>query len=151
MAVLAVNKQAAYDYEILSTLEAGIILSGAEVKSVKNGQVNLRGSYVSRRYRDGRPEFYLLGAHIAHYQYAGHGDYDPIRQRQLLLKKEELRYLTGKMQEKGLTLIPVKIYTKNGLVKVELALARGRKKYDKRESIKRRDIDRDIKRTLKNK
>ena len=149
MPSLAANKEAAYKYELLETFEAGLILSGAEVKSAKLGQVSLRGAYVSLRQRDKLSRFYLVGAHFSPYKFAGQQANEPVRDRQLLLKKSELSYLIGKSKEKGLTLVPTKLYTKNGLVKLEFALARGKKLYDKRESIKKRDIDRDVKRTLK--
>ncbi len=149
MPALASNKEAFFNYEILETIEAGLILSGAEVKTAKLGQVSLRGSYVSLRSHGGLSRLYLVGAHFTPYKFAGGHDGEPVKDRQLLLKKSELDYLIGKSKEKGLTLVPTKLYTKNGLVKLEFAVARGKKLYDKRAAIKKRDIDRDIRRTLK--
>lgn len=148
MPTLAVNKKATFEYEILSHYEAGVILTGPETKSAKAGQVQLKGSFVSVKNR----EVWLKSAHISHYKPAGNSkDYDPIRPRKLLLHKKEIRQLVSKMQEKGLTLIPTKMYTKNNLVKVDIALAKGKKKADKRESIKRRETNQTIRRALRNK
>ena len=149
MPVLAINKDARFSYDLMEIFEAGLILSGAEVKTAKLGQVSLRGSYVSLRQHDGPARFYLVGAHFSPYKFSSQKEADPIRERELLLKKTELDHLIGKSKEKGLTLVPTKLYTKNGLIKLEFALARGKKLHDKRETIKRRDIDRDLKRTLK--
>lgn len=151
MPVLAVNKEASYRYELLETFEAGLILSGAEVKSAKLGQVSLRGSYVSLRYQNNLSRFYLVGAHFAPYKFAGQTDNEPVRDRQLLLKKSELDYLTGKCKEKGLTLIPLRLYTKNSLVKLGFAIARGKKLHDKRETIKKREVQREFNRLKKGK
>lgn len=148
MSVLGINKKANYSYQLLEKYETGLMLFGHEVKSVKSGQINLKGSYVSWRFRDNKTELYLIKAYIPTYKLAGElPDYNPKRDRKLLLKKAEITKLIGKTQEAGLTLIPVKMYTKRGLVKLEIALAKGKKKVDKRESIKKRDIDRRI-RTL---
>jgi SsrA-binding protein len=143
---IAKNKKAFFDYEILEKIEAGIVLAGAEVKSAKMKQVSLRGAYVVERDN----QIYLTGAHISPYQIANQPiDYDPTRIRPLLVKKKELKYLLGKMKEKGLTLIPLRMYTKRNLVKVEIGLAKGKKKFDKREQIKKREDDRRIRRSLK--
>lgn len=150
MSVLALNKKATFDYEILDTYEAGMVLLGQEVKSVKTGHVSLKGSFVvAKQSATGKlPELYLINAHIPQYKFAAEmKSYDPYRARKLLLKKRELEYLVGKKQEQGLTLIPLKLYTKRSLVKLEFAIARGRKKYDKREVIKKRDAERQM-RTL---
>ncbi len=145
MPVLAQNKKARFDYEILETFEAGLVLFGHEVKAARSGHVSLKGSYISLR-DDG---LYLISSLIGLYKYAGQvKDYDPNRERKLLVSKKELGFLAGKRQEKGLTLVPVKLYTKHSFLKLEFALARGKTQYDKRESIKKRDLDRQI-RTLK--
>lgn len=148
MSTLAHNRRASFDFELLENYEAGLVLSGQEAKSAKAGQVNLNGAYVSLKTENGAPTAYLLGAHIAPYKFAGNlTDYDPIRERKLLLSKRELGRLQGKIQEKGLTLIPLKMYTKRSFVKLEFALGKGKKKFDKRESIKKREVDRQL-RTL---
>ena len=143
MPVLAVNKRGKFDYEILETFEAGLKLVGHEVKSTKEGKINLKGSYVTIT----QNEAFLLNAHIAKYKKAGSlPDYDPYRTRKLLLNKKEINHLIGKQQEKGLTLVPLKVYTKNNRIKLEFGIGRGKKKGDKRRDIKKRDIDRDMKR-----
>jgi len=149
MSGLAVNKDALFSYELLEKFEAGLILNGAEVKTAKMGQVSLRGSYVSLRHKEGLSRLYLVGAHFSPYKFSGIKDADPVRERQLLLKKSELAYLIGKSKEKGLTLVPIKLYTRNSLVKLEFALARGKKLHDKREAIKKREVEREMKRSLK--
>jgi len=146
MPTYAVNKKARFDYEILDTLEAGLVLSGAETKSVRGKNVKMAGSYISLR----SGEAFLIGLHIPKYRYAGtEKDYDPDRPRKLLLSKRELRYLSGKSQEKGLTIIPLSLYTKGRYIKAALGIARGKKKYDKKETIKRRDLERDMRRELR--
>ena len=149
MAVLATNKKAYLDFEILDTYEAGLVLKGYEAKAVKSGQMKLKGSHVTIHYNQkGAPELYLMNAHISKYKYAGDiKDHDPVRPRKLLLRKKQIEHLMGKKQEKGLTLIPLKVYTKRSLVKLEFALVRGRRKVDKREVIKKREEERRI-RTL---
>lgn len=150
MAVIAVNKRANFDYEISETYEAGLVLAGHEVKSAKANQVSLKGSYITLK-RTGKslPEAYLTNAHISAYKKAGPmPDYSPTRPRKLLLKKNEIKHLIGKKQEQGLTLVPIKMYTKRGFVKLEFGIGRGKKKVDKRETIKKREVDRQI-RTLK--
>jgi len=148
MPMLANNRRASFDYDLLENYEAGLVLLGHEAKSAKAGHVNLSGAYVSLRSGNNGSELWLVGAHISPYRFAGKmNDYDPNRERKLLLKKREIAYLIGKIQEKGLTLVPVKMYTKRSFVKLEFALGRGKKKYDKRESIKKRELDRQI-RTL---
>ena len=152
MPILATNKKALFDYEILEKFEAGLVLTGQEVKSAKQGQINLKGSFVTLRARPNAvlPEAYLTNAYIARYKPAGPlPDYHPERTRKLLLNKKELKYLVGKKQIKGLTTVPLKAYTKHNLVKLEFALVRGRKKHDKRDVIKKRDVNRQIQRTLK--
>ena len=147
MKVLADNKQAKFDYKILETLEAGIELRGFEVKAAKSGRINLSGSYA----RVKGSEVWLINADIQPYQPKNTpGDYDSQRTRRLLLTKKEIQTLTGKTSEAGLTLVPLRAYIKGRLVKLELGLARHKKKADKREVIKKRDADRDIRRALKN-
>jgi len=147
MKILTKNKKAFFDYEIVEKLEAGISLKGSEVKSSKSGQINLKDSFV--KIKDG--EALLLNCHISPYTEANIFNQEPARTRKLLLHKKEIARLAGKSEEKGLTLIPISIYLKNNLVKVEIALARGKKNYDKRESIKRKDLDREISRSFRNK
>lgn len=143
MPVLAINKKASFDYEILDTYEAGLVLFGHEVKAVRAGELSLKGSYISPRKRSGRPELYLINCQISPYKFAGPlPDYDRTRERKLLLNRREIGHLLGKKQEEGLTLIPLKIYTKHSFLKLEFAVARGRKKADKREVIKKRESDR---------
>jgi len=149
MAILADNKKAHYNYEILEKFEAGIFLIGQEVKSIKLGRINLMGSYVVLKQSAKNPEFFLIGAGVPPYQPKNApSDYDPQRSRKLLLTKKEINYLIGKSSERELTIIPLKVYTKKGKIKIEIGVAKGRKKYDKKELIKKREIDREIKRTL---
>ena len=141
MAVYAENRKAHFDYEILETFQAGLALQGQEVKSIQSGRIQLAGAYVVFRGQ----ELFLIGAHIPPYQPANApADYSAERSRKLLLRKEELRYLLGKGKEKGLTLVPLKVYTNSGKIKVEIGLAKSRKKGDKREVIKRREAEREI-------
>lgn len=147
MSILALNKRARYDYELLETFSAGVVLTGQEVKSAKAGQVSLKGSFVVFRATPKGPAPYLLNASISRYKYAGKlENYQPDIARPLLLRKSEISYLLGKRQEKGLTLVPVKLYTERSLVKLEFAVARGKKALDKRESIKRRELKRQLER-----
>jgi len=148
MQTYATNDKARFDYEILETFEAGLVLKGYEVKAIKDGKVSIRGAYVKIL----SDEAWLLGANISPYQ-AGNvpPDYDQQRSRKLLLKRSELKYLIGKSQEKGLTLVPLKLYNKNGLVKLEVGIGRGKKKRDKREAIIKRETKRKLSRLLKSK
>lgn len=141
----AENKKAYRDYEILEEIEAGIQLEGAEVKSIRNGAISLKDSFV--KFENG--EAFLFNTYIAPYKYAGHATPDPERKRKLLLKKRELKRLLGKVKERGLTIIPLKVYSKGRWIKVLLALAKGRKKYEKRQILKEREIKREIERELK--
>lgn len=143
--VITTNRQAYHDYFIDETVEAGIALHGTEVKSVRAGHVNLRGSYA--RIADG--EAWLEGAHIAEYEHGDTKQHAPTRRRKLLLHRREIDRLVGKVQAKGLTLIPLKLYFAGNLVKVELGLARGKKLYDKREAIKERETARELQRVTK--
>ncbi|MBD3225646.1 MAG: SsrA-binding protein SmpB [Caldithrix sp.] len=143
--VIATNRKAKHDYQIQSTLEAGIALQGKEVKSVREGRVNLKDSYA--RFKMG--ELWLIGLHISQYKNAPVEEHEPLRDRKLLLKKSELRKLFRQTEEKGVTLIPLKIYFRQHLVKIELALAHGKRKYDKRAAIAEKDMKRDLAREQK--
>lgn len=146
MSTLAENRKIYHEYEILETIEAGIELRGFEVAATKRGMAALAGSRVVIK----NEEAFLVGATIAPYQPQNTpSDYDPQRTRKLLLHKKELQRLLGKHKEAGLTILPIKVYTKHGIVKCEIALARGKKKYDKREVIKKRESARRIERILK--
>jgi SsrA-binding protein len=134
------NRKARYDYHIDETYETGIALLGSEVKSVRQGRSNLRDSYAA--FEGG--ELFLHNCHISPYAQASRFNPDPLRTRKLLMRREELRRLVGKVEEKGLTLVPLSLYLKGRHVKVELALARGKKQYDRREDIKRREADRAV-------
>lgn len=147
MKTLVINKPARYDYEVLKKYEAGIKLSGPEVKSAKLKQVSLKGSYVTIK----DTECWLINAHISPYKKARQEDFDPTRTRKLLLHKKEIDTLTGKLKQKGLTLIPLRVYTKKGMIKVEFGLCRGKRKYEKRELIKKREAKRRIQRALRGK
>ncbi len=143
---LATNDRARYDYEILDRTEAGLVLFGHETKSAKTGHLKLKGAHVAFT----RGEAFLVGAHIARYPKAGPlPDYDPDRTRKLLLHKRELAKLRGKREEEGLTIVPLRAYMKAGRIKVEIAVARGKKQFEKRESIKKRDLDRQVRSALK--
>jgi SsrA-binding protein len=142
---IAENRKARHDYHLLETFEAGIALLGTEVKSVREGQVNLRDSFA--RVEDG--EVFLYNVNISPYSHRGYVDHEPLRRRKLLLHREEIRKLIGKTVERGMTLVPVRLYFKNGRVKVELSLAKGKKEYDKRETIKRREADRETRAAVK--
>ncbi|RLC37317.1 SsrA-binding protein [candidate division Kazan bacterium] len=140
-----INPQAKFNYQILDTIEAGISLLGAEVKSVRAGQVSLKESFAKIKNK----EIWLMGAHIAPYKQGTPKNYDPIRPRKLLLHKKEINHLIGKLNEQGLSLIPMKMYSKKNKIKLELGLGRGKKKYDKRASIKEREFKRTQQRVLK--
>lgn len=142
---LAQNKKANFDYELLERYEAGLVLLGHEVKAVRAGQVSLKGSFISLRTKNGKTELYLVGCQISPYKQAGPlPEYNQTRERKLLLKGEEISRLLGRKQTEGLTLIPLQIYTKHSFLKLEFAVARGKKKYDKREAIKKREVDRNL-------
>jgi SsrA-binding protein len=134
------NRKARYDYHIEERYETGIALLGSEVKSIRQGRANLRDSYAAFE----RGELFLHNCHISPYAQASRFNPDPLRTRKLLMRREELRRLVGKVEEKGLTLVPLSLYLKGSHVKVELALARGKKEYDRREDIKRREADREV-------
>jgi SsrA-binding protein len=143
--VVAENRKARHNYFIEDTYEAGMVLLGTEVKSIRLGRVNLKDSYA--RIKNG--EIFVYQMHISAYPFAYYGNHDPLRIRKLLLHKHEITKLYGKVNEKGFSLVPLKIYFHNGKVKMTLALARGKRQYDKRESIRRRDEQRDLERSKK--
>ena len=145
--VIATNRKARHDYLIEDTFEAGLVLTGSEIKSIRAGQVNLRDSYAA--IRDG--ELWLINVHIAPYHQASYENHEPRRDRKLLMHRREINRLTGKLQEKGLTLIPLQLYLKNSRAKVELGLGRGKKSYDKRQSMREKDDRRQIERALRHK
>jgi SsrA-binding protein len=141
---VATNRKARHEYFIEETIEAGIVLKGTEVKSIRQGKVNIKDSYATIK----NGEVFLKEMHISPYEQGNIFNVDPLRQRKLLLKKREIRKLNSYIMQKGYTLIPLSIYIKNGLVKVELAVAKGKKLYDKREDIARRDAERRIRQHL---
>ena len=143
MPQLAINKKANFDYEVQDKYEAGLVLFGHEVKAVRDGQVSLKGSFITIRTNNGHSELYLVNCQISPYKSAGNmPEYNQMRERKLLLKRPEIDHLLGKKLTEGLTLIPLKIYTNHSFLKLEFAVAKGKKKYDKRETIKKRDMDR---------
>ena len=142
---IAENRKAFHDFHLLETFEAGIVLLGTEVKSIREGRVNLRDSFA--RVEDG--EVFLYNVNISPYSHRGYADHEPLRRRKLLLHRDEIRKLIGKTVEKGMTLVPVRLYYKNGRVKVAVSLAKGKKEYDKRETIKRREADRETRAAIK--
>ncbi len=142
---LATNKRARHDYEILQVIEAGIALTGAEVKSIKAGNVSLKGAHAA--FTQEGPV--LLNMYVNAYAPAADKSYDPERTRPLLLHKREVEHLRGKVNEQGLTIVPISVYIKGNLIKIQLGLAKGKKLHDKRESIKKRDTDREARRLLK--
>lgn len=143
--LIADNRKAFFDYHILESFEAGIALLGTEVKGIREGTANLRDSYAALD----KGEVWLLNLHINPYSHRGYADHEPRRKRRLLLHKSEIRKLIGKTTEKGLTLIPTRLYFKNGKVKVTLGLARGKKEHDKRETLRRRETDRETRAAVK--
>lgn len=143
--VVTTNRQAYHDYFIDETIEAGIVLTGTEVKSLRDGRVNLKDAYVLIKDK----EAWLLNAHISEYSHGNRSNHDPTRTRKLLLHKSEILRLGSKVQEKGFTLVPTKLYFKRGRAKVELGLGRGKKLYDKRESEKNRMLERETRAALK--
>ncbi len=147
MPILAVNKRVTYDYAISDKYEAGLVLAGQEVKSAKTGHISLKESFVTVR----GGELYLTNANIPPYEHAGEiKNYDPTRPRKLLLKKSEIRHLIGKVRVQGLTLVPIRVYTKKRLLKLEFGLGKGKKEFDKREDIAKREADRKMRQKLKN-
>src|SRR5437660_11145750 len=142
---VAENRKAFHDFHLMETFEAGLVLLGTEVKAIREGRVNLRDSFA--RVEDG--EVYLYNVNISSYSHRGYADHEPLRRRKLLLHREEIRKLVGKTVEKGMTLVPVRMYFKKGRVKVAISLAKGKKEYDKRETIKRRETDRETRAAMK--
>ena len=143
--VVATNREAYHNFHIMETIECGIALTGTEVKSIREGRCNLKDSYGQIR----QGEAWLLNAHISPYSHGNRENHEPTRTRKLLLHKKEIDKLQGKAQEKGLTLVPTKMYLKNGRVKIEMAVAKGKKLYDKRETEKRREADREARAVMK--
>jgi SsrA-binding protein len=142
---VASNPKARHDYEILETMEAGMVLTGSEVKSLRGGSASMRESFAI--IRDGEP--LLIGMHIGPYAQAGYAGHEPTRTRKLLLHKDEIQRLVGKTAERGLTLVPLKVYFNHGLAKIELGLAKGKKTYDRRESLKEKDAQMQIDRAMR--
>ena len=142
---IAENRKAFHDFHLLETFEAGIVLLGTEIKAIREGRVNLRDSFA--RVDDG--EVYLCNVNISPYSHRGYAEHEPMRRRKLLLHRDEIRKLIGKTVEKGMTLVPTRMYFKNGRAKVAISLARGKKEYDKRETVKRREADRETRAAIK--
>lgn len=147
MPTLATNKRAHHDYLILSEYEAGIVLTGPEVKSTKLGHINLKGSYVSVR----NGQLLLVNSHISKYHRDASGSHEPTRERKLIMRRTEIDSLLGKEKSQGLTIVPLSVYTKGGLIKVKLGVCRGKKQHDKRAAIKKKESDRRIQRSLRQK
>ena len=143
--IIAENRKASHDYHLLETFEAGVALLGTEVKSIREGRVNLRDSFA--RLEDG--EVWVHNINISPYSHRGYAEHDALRRRKLLLHAAEIRKLIGKVEEKGMTLVPVRMYFKDGRVKIAVSLAKGKKDYDKRETIKRREVDRETRAAVK--
>ena len=143
--ILSSNRQAAHNYLLLERIEAGLALTGTEVKAIRGGQVNLKDSYATIR----EGEAWLLNCHINPYEFGNRQNHDPLRARKLLLHGQEIRRLTGKVKEKGLTLIPTKMYLKKGRIKCEIAVARGKRLYDKRETERRKTADKEARQAIK--
>ena len=142
---IAENRKAFHDFHLLETFEAGLVLLGTEVKAIREGRVNLRDSFARV---EGR-EVFLYNVHISPYSHRGYADHEPLRRRKLLLHRSEIRKLIGKTVEKGMTLVPTRLYFKDGRVKVAVSIAKGKKDYDKRETIKKRETDRETRAAVK--
>ena len=142
---IAENRKAFHDFHLLESFEAGLVLLGTEVKAIREGRVNLRDSFA--RVEDG--EVFIYNVHISPYSHRGYADHEPLRRRKLLLHRSEIRKLIGKTVEKGMTLVPVRLYFKDGRVKVSVSLAKGKKDYDKRDTIKKREVDRETRAAVK--
>ena len=142
---IAENRKAFHDFHLLDTFEAGLVLLGTEVKAIREGRVNLRDSYAVIE----KGELFALNIHISPYSHRGSADHEPMRKRKLLLHKQEIRKLIGRTVEKGLTLVPLKMYFKSGKVKMAVGLARGKKSHDKRETMKKRETDRETRAAVK--
>lgn len=139
------NKKALFNYEIIEKYESGIVLLGTEVKSLRERAVNMSDSYASFK----KGELFIVNMHISQYHFGNRNNREPLRERKLLMKKRELKRLFGKVKEQGLTLIPISLYFRKGKVKVEIALAKGKKLHDKRETLKRKTLDREMERYIK--
>ncbi len=144
---VTVNRKVQHDYHILRTLEAGLSLLGTEIKSIRDGRVSIREAYV----RPDDREIWLVGAHVAHYPPAGSANHDPTRRRRLLLHKRQIAELRRAVESEGVTIVPLRLYLKGGRAKLEIAVARGKKRYDKRAAIAKRDAERQIERALRHK
>ena len=142
---MATNRKAYHNYHIGDSVEAGVVLAGSEIKSIRDGRVTLSDAYV----KPGSGELWLLNAHIARYEASSYLSHEPNRPRKLLLHRKEIKNLTSKVSERGLTLVPTRLYIKGSIAKVEIALAKGKKLYDKRDSIARREVEREIGRAIK--
>ncbi len=140
--VVSTNKKARFEFFILETFEAGLVLKGTEIKSVRNGQISLQEAYV----RTNGEEMWLVGAHIAPYENASAFQHDPKRDRKLLMHKKQIRKIFDEVRIKGMTIVPIKVYLKEGKAKLEIGLAKGKKQYDKRDAIKERDVERETSR-----
>ncbi len=140
--IVTTNRKARHEYFVLDTYEAGIVLTGTEVKSLRQGNANLSDGYAILK----NGEVWLLGMHISPYEQGSYANVDPVRDRKLLLHRSEIRRLIGKIQEKGLTLVPLKVYFKRNIAKVQLGVCKGKKQYDKRHDIAKRDAERDLRR-----
>jgi SsrA-binding protein len=143
--IVAENRKAFHDYHIIEAFEAGVVLQGTEVKAIREGRVNLRDSFA--RVEGG--EVFIYNVHISPYSHRGYADHEPTRRRKLLLHRQEIRKLIGRTVEKGMTLVPVRLYFKGGKVKVAVSLAKGKQAHDKREAIKRREVDRETRAAVK--
>jgi len=144
--VIARNRKVRHDYEVLETYEAGLVLRGSEIKSIRAGQISIKQAYV--RIDDGN-EAWLVDAHIAPYDPASRDNHDPTRPRKLLLQRKQIADLWDSVRQKGLTVVPVEVYLRDGRAKVEIALARGKRQYDKRQAIAKRDMEREVERQLR--
>jgi SsrA-binding protein len=145
MNIISNNRKSSYLYNFIDKYEAGIQLKGFEVKAIREGNVNIAESYVNIK----NNEIFIVGMHIGEYSHSGYATHEPTRERKLLMHKVEISKIKSKFETKGITIVPLKLYFKKGLAKLEIALAKGKKKWDKRETIKKRDIDREIKRSMK--
>ncbi len=143
--IIADNRKASHDYHLLETFEAGLVLIGTEVKAIREGRVNLRDSFA--RITDG--EVFVHGVHIGSYSSRGYADHEPLRPRKLLLHRHEIRKLVGKVTERGMTLVPVRMYFKDGRVKIAVSLAKGKQAHDRREAIRKRETDRETRAAIK--
>ena len=144
--LIAQNRKARHDYTVIDTIEAGMVLQGTEIKAIRNGRMNLKDGFA--RVRNG--EVFLHNVHISPYEQGNLFNHEPLRTRKLLMKKKQIERLIGETKNAGITLVPLKVYIRNGYAKVLIGVCKGKKSYDKREDLKRRDINREIERTLKN-